>query len=139
MTLLEILIVIALIAVVSTLALVGFGGILQGGQEDSVRTFVNTGLKTPLTQYRIHNGSFPTTEQGLDALLRKPQNAGSRWRGPYIDELPEDAWNEPYQYKFPGTRNPLGAAGFDLWSSGPDRTSGTADDIGNWDDGAAQN
>ena len=54
------------------------------------------------------------------------------WSGPYTSDgkLPKDNWGEPYQYAFPGTRN---KDSYDIWSKGPDKQSGTADDIGNWE------
>jgi general secretion pathway protein G len=127
-SLVEMLIVIALIAVVVSLVVTQVGGIFGSAQEDAARQFVNHSLKAPLLKYRIDMGSYPTTEQGLRALLTAPQDAGNRWRGPYIERLPDDPWGRPYQYRFPGTRN---QGGYDLWSWGTDGVE-SADDIGNW-------
>ncbi|MCD8481896.1 MAG: type II secretion system major pseudopilin GspG [Verrucomicrobia bacterium] len=123
------LIVIALIVVVAGLVVTNVGRIFGGGQEDAARLFVNNSLNAPLLKYRMDMGSYPTTEQGLRALMTPPANAGNRWRGPYIDRIPNDPWGNPYQYRYPGVRN---VGGFDLWSLGPDGVE-SGDDIGNWD------
>jgi general secretion pathway protein G len=72
----------------------------------------------------------------LQALLTPPSSKADRWHGPYIEgnNVPIDPWGEPYQYEYPGKHN---KAGYDLWSKGPDKQSGTADDIGNWDSAAS--
>jgi general secretion pathway protein G len=66
-----------------------------------------------------------------------PSNKADRFpKGGVIDKIPLDPWGEPYQYAYPGTRN---KDSYDLWSKGPDKQSGTADDIGNWSTGSAEN
>lgn len=127
-SLVEMLIVIALIVVVAGLVVTNVGRIFGGGQEDAARLFVNNSLNAPLLKFRMDMGSYPTTEQGLQALMTAPANAGNRWRGPYIDRIPNDPWGNPYQYRYPGVRK---VGGFDLWSWGPDGVE-SADDIGNW-------
>ena len=77
-------------------------------------------------------GTYPTTEQGLNALLKAPTGKESKWKGPYIDKIPEDPWGNPYQYQFPGTRNAYKAKGYDIWSLGQNVNEST-DDIGNWE------
>jgi len=95
--------------------------------------FVNDSLKTALTRYRLDVGDYPTTAEGLAALMTAPAHAADRWHGPYADmpggKLPLDPWGEPYQYRNPGVKN---KGGYDLYSKGPDRLDGTEDDIGNW-------
>ncbi|MDC0976686.1 type II secretion system protein GspG, partial [bacterium] len=80
------------------------------------------------TGFRIDTGNYPTTAQGLDALVTEPQGVRG-WRGPYVEKLPMDPWQQPYEYRFPGTKN---KSSFDLFSKGRDQTVGTDDDIGNW-------
>lgn len=124
------LIVLAIIALIVSFVVTNFSGIFGGAQDDVARNFVHNGLEAPLTAYRIHMGSYPTNEQGgLNALLTAPAERASRWNGPYIKQAPIDPWGNAYNYRFPGTKNP---EGYDLWSSGPDGTTGTPDDIGNW-------
>jgi len=131
-TLFEILIVIALIALLAGVAITNVGKIFGGSQEQIAELFVNDSMKAPLTGFRINMGSYPTTEQGIQALLTAPGGDSNRWKGPYIDTkgdaLPVDPWGTPYQYRYPGTKN---SDGYDLYSFGPDRVE-SADDIGNW-------
>lgn len=129
-SLVEMLIVIALIAVIGTLVVGQLGNFFGGAQEDVAKQFVNNALKAPLMKYRIDNGSYPTTaDGGLNALLAQPASKAGKWKGPYIDNLPTDPWGNPYQYRFPGTKNP---GGYDLWSFGPGGEGSEADLIGNW-------
>ncbi|HRE08074.1 MAG TPA: type II secretion system major pseudopilin GspG [Opitutaceae bacterium] len=132
-TLLEILVVLAIIGLLVGLAVSNVTGILGGNQVKVTEMFVQTTMKTPITAYRLDMGDYPSTAEGLQVLLTAPSNRADRWRGPYLEmkggKLPLDPWGEPYQYRYPGVKNKLG---YDLWSKGVDRTDGTADDIGNW-------
>jgi len=128
-SLMEMLIVIALIAIIGTLLISRIGNFFGGAQEDVAKQFVDNALKAPLLKYRIDTGSYPTAEDGgLTALVNQPSSKAGKWKGPYVDKMPDDPWGNPYQYKYPGTRNP---DGYDLWSLGPDPQS-EADNIGNW-------
>ncbi|AGA33583.1 General secretion pathway protein G [Thioalkalivibrio nitratireducens DSM 14787] len=77
-------------------------------------------LSSALDLYRLDVGSYPTTEQGLSALVREPSGA-QRWNGPYLRkrEVPEDPWGNAYRYRFPGQHG-----AFDLWSYGADGREG---------------
>jgi general secretion pathway protein G len=128
-SLVEMLIVIALIAIIGTLTITQIGKMFGGAEEDVAQQFVNSALKAPLLKYRIDCGSYPTNaDGGLVALLNQPSAKQGKWKGPYIEKLPDDPWGNPYQYKYPGSRNP---DGYDLWSTGPDPQS-EDDNIGNW-------
>src|SRR5262245_19876342 len=131
-TLLEILVVLAIIGLLAGLAITNVDKIFGGAQVDTTRLFVNQTMKTSLTTYRIHMGSYPSTSEGLQALVTPPGSKAERWAGPYVEggKVPLDHWGEPYQYAYPGQRN---KDSYDLWSKGPDKQSGTADDIGNWE------
>ncbi len=132
-TLLEILVVLAIIGLLVGLAVTRVGGIFGTKQEDIARLFVNSSVKTPLTAYRIDMGGYPTTAEGLQSLVTAPASRGDSWKGPYIEspggKLPVDPWQEPYVYRFPGVKN---KDSYDLFSKGPDKIEGTPDDIGNW-------
>ncbi len=82
-------------------------------------------LGQALDQYRLDVGTYPTTEEGLDALVNKPQNA-SRWSGPYLQKaVPVDPWDRPYQYRSPGEHGD-----YDLFSLGKDgRGGGTGENV----------
>ena len=129
-TALEILVVLAIIGMLIAVGVTQLDRIFSDSQENVASLFVNESIKTPLMNYRIHMGSYPSTEDGLEALIRAPANRSDRWRGPYLQggRLPVDPWGNPYQYRYPGTRNP---DGYDVWSLGPD---GIDNDnvIGNW-------
>lgn len=92
-------------------------------------------LETALTMFRLDNSRYPTTDQGLAALVTQPTDPSIRnWRpGGYIKRISKDPWGNDYQYAYPGTRGE-----YDLYSLGSDGQpggEGTAADIGNWNDG----
>ena len=132
LTLIEVLITIALLGVLMGIVIVPVANSLDRGNEDGAKAFVTTALKTPLTQYRIHMGRYPSTAEGIQALITAPEGDNGRWRGPYLDtnRIPEDPWGNPYQYRFPGERGVV-----DIFSFGADGESGGEGlnaDIGNW-------
>lgn len=133
LTLIEILVVVAIIGMLAGLFISNTDKIFGQSQEVVARVFVRDSLKTSLVRYKIDLGSYPSTAEGLQALMSAPQNAGSRWRGPYAEisgnAIPLDPWGEAYGYRYPGTKN---TGSYDLFSKGPDKTEGTEDDIGNW-------
>lgn len=93
-------------------------------------------LSTALEAYRLDNSYFPTTQQGLDALFKKPTTppVPTSWRGPYIKKAaPKDPWGKPYKYLSPGKVN---AETFDLSSlgrDGKDGGKGEDADIKSWE------
>jgi general secretion pathway protein G len=134
-TMLEILVVLAIIGLLAGLAIVHVDTVHRQASVTATRLVVQQSLKTPLKTYQFNVGSPPTTAEGLRALLVNP-GSNSRWQGPYIESAMNlvDPWGEPYQYEYPGRHN---KDSFDLWSKGPDKQSGTADDITNWETSAA--
>ena len=89
-------------------------------------------LLQALKLYRLDNGRYPATEQGIAALVTKPQSAPvpANWQK-YLDKIPRDPWGEPYQYLNPGVRGEI-----DVFSLGADKQpggSGADADIGSWD------
>jgi general secretion pathway protein G len=132
-TLLEILVVLAIIGLLVGLVVSNTDKIFGQSQEAIAKIFVRDSLKTPLVRYRIDLGDYPATNEGLAALITPPNNAADKWRGPYLDtpggKLPVDPWGQTYEYRYPGVKN---AGSYDLYSKGPDKTAETADDIGNW-------
>lgn len=130
-SLIEILIVIALIAILVTVTIGNLDNVFGGQQEKVADIFVSQTAKIGLTPYKLDMGNYPTTEEGLQALMRAPAGKEANWKGPYLEEIPTDPWKQPYQYRYPGSKNINGARGYDIWSLGPDGTE-SADDIGNW-------
>jgi len=82
-------------------------------------------LGKALEQYRADVGSYPTTDQGLEALISQPEGL-DRWQGPYTQKpIPTDPWGRPYQYKSPGEHD-----GYDLFSYGADgKPGGTGENV----------
>jgi general secretion pathway protein G len=129
-TILEVLVVLFILGMLVTVLFRNADRIIGQGSESVARIFVSESIRTPLVTYRMHMGTYPTTEQGLQALTTPPGTNADRWRGPYLEggKIPLDPWNNPYQYRFPGQRNP---GGYDVFSFGPDGVD-SDQNIGNW-------
>lgn len=129
---LELLVVLAILGLLAGLAISNVNGIFGGAQASTAELFVKQSMKTSLFSYRTQMGSYPSTAEGLAALIAPPADKADRWHGPYIEggKVPIDPWGEPYQYRYPGTHN---KDSYDLYSKGQDKLDGTDDDIGNWD------
>jgi general secretion pathway protein G len=129
-TILEVLVVLFILGMLVTVLFRNADRIIGQGSESVARIFVSESIRTPLVTYRMHMGSYPTTEQGLQALISPPANNADRWRGPYLEggRIPLDPWNNPYQYRFPGVKN---VGGYDVFSFGPDGVD-SDQNIGNW-------
>jgi general secretion pathway protein G len=115
-TLLELLVVIAILGLL--IGLVAPAVLRQlGNARVSVAHQSIERLSSILDMYKLDVGSYPTTEQGLDALVEKPSDVPN-WNGPYLqgDKLPVDAWNHPYVYRLPSSRP---NHDYDLCSQGP--------------------
>lgn len=128
----EILLVVLIIGVLAAMVVPNLAGRGEQARKSVARADIDTNIDSVLSMYEMDNGRYPTTEQGLAALLTKPATAPvpSRWSGPYIKKntLPKDPWGQEYVYRCPGTHN---ADGYDLSSNGPDGTP-SEDDITNW-------
>ena len=130
-TLLEIMIALAILGLLVGLAVTNLDSIFGDAQTSTAKLFVRESIKLPLTSYRIKMGDYPSTAEGLQALITAPSGKEGQWTGPYFSDskIPLDPWGEPYIYRYPGVHN---KNGYDIFSKGPDKTEGTADDIGNW-------
>jgi len=102
-----------------------------------VRADLRGGFKTILDIFKVDCGRYPTTEEGLNALINRPATIPvEKWHGPYFDPptVPKDPWGCDFVYRCPGIHN---TDGYDLYSCGPDGVSktggGDPDDITNWD------
>jgi general secretion pathway protein G len=124
-TLLEIMLVVTIIALLLGTAIYKLGGNVEYAKHTRVSADVQ-GVSTQLKLYESMNGFYPTTEQGLQALVTQPGTdpQPTRWYQLY-KEMPKDPWQRPYIYLNPGKRNPTG---FDLYSAGPDGKPDTSDD-----------
>ena len=126
-TLIELMLVIIIIGTLAAMVMPRLVGRTEQAKVATAEADINSNIATALKLYEVDNGSFPTTEEGLDALLNKPA-AASRWNGPYLEREPIDPWGEKYQYKSPGQNRPYD---YDLYSLGKDGKEGQ-DDIKNW-------
>jgi general secretion pathway protein G len=124
-TLFEIMLVLGIIAVLVGSAIYLLVGNVDIAKEQRVESDIQA-ISTQLKTYEMLNLTYPTTAQGLEALVRKPttEPVPRRWRQ-LLEEVPLDPWGTPYQYAYPGKRNPRG---YDLYSFGPDRQE-SADDL----------
>lgn len=133
-TLIEILVVIVVIAVLATLVAPNVFQHVGAAKDATARSQIEM-LGAALDAYRLDNGRYPTTSQGLPALWQEPaiEPRPRNWRGPYLrKEVPLDPWQHPYVFTSPGEVNPTG---YDLMSYGLDGQQGGEDeaaDILSW-------
>ena len=131
-TLIEIMVVIAIIGILATLIVPNIMGRPDEARITAARHDVGT-INQALKLYRLDIGRYPTTEQGLKALVDRPTSEPipQNWKaGGYLGQLPKDPWGNLYSYSNPGTRNEI-----DIVSYGADGKpggAGTDADIGNW-------
>jgi general secretion pathway protein G len=124
-TLLEIMLVVTIISLLMGVAIYKMAGNVEIAKHTRIAADVQ-GIGTQLKLYESMNGFYPTTEQGIQALVSQPESdpKPTRWYQLY-KEMPKDPWQNDYVYRNPGTKNPTG---YDLYSAGPDRKPDTADD-----------
>jgi len=138
-TLIEVLLVIVIILMLAG-ALVVFVLPQQENAEKNTTKLLLQNIETALDTYRLNMGRYPTTEQGLDALLTKPtfenERLGDKWAGPYVKPGTklEDAWGNKLRYELADTSasddpNTKSGPRYKLYSVGPDGQPDTADDI----------
>ena len=124
-TLLEIMLVVTIIALLLGTAIYKLAGNVEYARHTRIGADLQ-GINTQLKLYESMNGFFPSTEQGLQALVTQPESEPrpSRWYQLY-KELPKDPWQTDYVYRCPGSKN---TSGYDLFSAGPDKRADTTDD-----------
>ncbi|GAB6075492.1 type II secretion system major pseudopilin GspG [Desulfurobacterium crinifex] len=122
-TLIELMVVIVILGLLVALVAPKF---LKRGEEAKVTTteVQMKNIEQALKLYKLHNSFYPTTEQGLKALVEKPEEdpVPKNWKGPYIEKIPKDAWENDFIYISDGKQ-------FNLISPGPDGEEGTEDDL----------
>ncbi|MEZ6034584.1 MAG: type II secretion system protein GspG [Planctomycetaceae bacterium] len=155
-TLTELLIVMAILVLLVSLIGPRLLGSKQKADINSVKTQIGM-FQSALERYAVDMNKFPSTEEGLAALVMKPgadgtesssldsessddasaddgtsESGGSSWDGPYLktDKLPSDPWGKAYSYEYPPTHNKINLP--DIWSFGPDGQENTEDDIVSW-------
>jgi len=123
-TLIEIMVVIVILGILAGLVLPRFMGRTEEAKKVKAKLQIEN-LESALKLYKMDNGTYPTTEQGLEALVQKPTTGAvlANWReGGYLEKgkIPLDPWNRPYVYISPGVKN----KDFDLKSLGGDGEEG---------------
>jgi general secretion pathway protein G len=129
-TLIELMVVLVIIGVLAALIVPNVLDRAEDARATAAKTDVNN-LMQALKLYKLDNQRYPTTEQGLQALLTKPTTGPvpPNWK-PYVEKLPQDPWNHPYQYLNPGVKGEI-----DVMSFGADGQAGGEGknaDIGSW-------
>lgn len=155
-TLTELLIVMAILVLLVSLIGPRLLGSKQKADVNAVKTQIGM-FQSALERYAVDMNKFPSTEEGLSALVAKPGDAGGSgsasgesseasggdaaaggtaatgtWDGPYLktESLPKDPWGNNYAYEYPPTHNKINVP--DIWSWGPDGQENTEDDIVSW-------
>jgi general secretion pathway protein G len=136
-TLVEVLVVMAILVLLAGLVVPRILGSKKRANIDFTQTQIGT-LKGALEYYANDMNDFPTTEQGLVALLEEPDAAeegasgAGKWNGPYLkgEDLPIDPWGNAFQYEYPPTHGK--GQDPEIWSYGPDGQDDTEDDIVSW-------
>jgi len=132
-TLIEIMAVVLIIGLLSTLVGIAIFPQIDKARVNAARSQLKM-LDAALESYRMDSASFPSTDEGLEALVAEPAEARNWQPGGYLRErrIPVDPWGNPYEYEAPGQNNPHA---YDIWSWGADGQAGGEDvdaDIGNW-------
>lgn len=128
-TLLEVMVVIVILGILASLVVPNLMGNKDKADRQKAVSDI-TALESALDMYRLDNNRYPSSDQGLQALIAKPVIAPVPHSYPeegYIRRLPRDPWNNDYQYLYPGQHGKV-----DIWSVGPDGEPDTRDDVTNW-------
>jgi len=130
-TLIELMIVVIIIAALSAMVVPRLSNRSEQAKIAVADADINSNIGLALKLYKLDNGRYPTTNQGLNALFTKPTSspAPNNWNGPYLETEALDPWKVNYAYKSPGTNN---TNGYDLYSYGADGLENTEDDVKNW-------
>jgi general secretion pathway protein G len=134
-SLLELMVVIVIIGILASMIVPNIMGSQERANVQKAVSDINA-LEGSLSLYKMDNYDYPTTEQGLEALVEQTDIEPEPRRFPeggYIKRLPQDPWGNDYVLLNPGEQGR-----FDVFSAGPDREAGTEDDIGNWNLGDFQ-
>jgi general secretion pathway protein G len=126
-TLIELMLVVIIIGTLVAMVMPRLTGRGEQARVAAAKADINANIATALKLYELDNGNFPSTEEGLNALLNKSASAAN-WNGPYLERKPLDPWGREYKYKSPGEHR---QADYDLYSLGKDGIE-SADDVTNW-------
>jgi general secretion pathway protein G len=129
-TLIEIMVVVVILGILAALIAPNVIGRIDEARVTAARNDIRT-IESAMQLYRMDNFRYPSTNEGIDALVNKPDDPDIKWpEGGYIPRLPRDPWNRPYLYLQPGNNGE-----YDLYTFGRDGEQGGEgpdSDIGNW-------
>jgi general secretion pathway protein G len=130
-TLIELMLVVVIVGALAAMIVPRMAGRSQQAKVSIAKADILSNIPSSLDLYELDNGTYPSTEQGLDALLSKPSGSSeaTNWQGPYLKKRPIDPWGSEYQYRYPSQHQRLD---YDLYSFGPDKIK-SDDDITNWE------
>jgi general secretion pathway protein G len=132
-TLIEIMLVVVIIGVLVAMVVPNIAGRSDQARKTAALTDIESNLGSALDLYQMDNGQYPTSEQGLKALIQEPTSdpIPNNWNGPYLKKkkIPKDPWGREYIYVSPGGNN---KESYDLSSLGPKGVEGK-DSVTNWD------
>jgi len=126
-TLIELMLVVVIIGALAAMVMPRLTGRGEQARTAAAKADIEANIATGLKLYELDNGEFPSTSDGLAALLTKPASA-TNWRGPYLEKKPIDPWAREYKYKSPGEHR---TSDYDLYSLGKDGVE-SDDDVVNW-------
>ena len=128
-TLIEVMVVVVILSILAAIVVPKIMDRPEQARVTKARSDIRA-MEAALNLYRLDNMVYPSTDQGLEALVTAPTDAPEpkNWKqGGYLDRLPADPWGNAYLYLNPGSNGAI-----DIYSSGPDMQGQTDDDIGNW-------
>src|SRR5471032_2995266 len=100
-TLIEIMVVVIILGILAATIIPQFMGTTQDAKISAAKSQIAE-LESAIERFYVHMDRYPTAEEGLKVLVDAPAGADTKWRGPYIKQLRNDPWGNPYQYGFPG-------------------------------------
>jgi general secretion pathway protein G len=128
-TLMEVLLVLAILVILGSFVTVGYVRLQQNANRDAATSQIKL-IESAVELYTLDVGAMPSATDGLQALRTQPSDLGNpaKWRGPYLNqEIPKDPWGGDYQYE--QTQDNDGNPIARIWSNGPDGAPGGNDDI----------
>ena len=130
-TLMEMILVLGIIAILLGMGTFLMVGVLGDAEEGKAAADIKA-IDGNLIRYKTKGGLYPSTEQGLEALVKRPSGGPTpkAWKPLMKEAGLTDPWGHPYQYRYPGKYN---TDSYDIFSLGLDGKEGTEDDIGNWE------
>ena len=127
-TLIELMLVVIIIGALVAMVMPRLTGRGEQARTAAASADINSNIATALKLYELDNGAFPTSAEGLNALMSAPGSARN-WNGPYLERKPLDPWGRQYKYQCPGAHR---IQDYDLYSLGRDGVE-SEDDVTNWE------